>query len=73
MVPATAKSLCNGRLDQKTQAFRPAKVVVQVQGSMPYPTSVSDIGTTQFTLTIGGSPVVPADPQPLQLFWWALP
>jgi len=61
-------------LEQKTQAFSaPPKVVVQAQGSTPYPTSVSDIGTTHFTLTIGGSTLTPDDPGPLQLVWWALP
>ena len=59
-------------LEQKTQAFSaPPRVVVQVQGAIPYPTAVSDIGTTHFTLAVGGSTLAPAEPEPLQLTWWA--
>jgi len=61
-------------LEQKTQAFSvPPRVVVQVLGATPYPTAVSDIGTTHFTLNIGGSTLAPAEPGPLHLVWWALP
>ncbi len=60
-------------LEQKTQAFAvPPRVVVEVQGAVPYPTAVSDIGTTDFTLTIGGSTPTPTDPGPLELVWWAV-
>ena len=60
-------------LEQKTQAFAvPPRVVVQVHGAIPYPTAVSDIGTTHFALTIGASTPAPADPGPLQLVWWAV-
>ena len=59
-------------LEQKTQAFSaPPRVIVQVQGAIPYPAAVSDIGTTHFTLAIGGSTLAPADPGPLRLVWWA--
>ena len=59
-------------LEQKTQAFSaPPRVVVQAQGAIPYPTAVSDIGTTHFTLAVGGSTLAPAEPEPLQLTWWA--
>lgn len=50
------------------------QVIVQVQGTVPYPVSVGQpTATTHFVLTIGASTVTPSSEtaDPLQVSWWA--